>query len=65
MAQGDREMRAVRVGGVTLHAREDGPGDAPARRFELIRGAGHLPPVEQPEALGSLITQFLEETGHV
>lgn len=30
-------------------------------RFELIRGAGHIPPVETPEALGALITDFLKE----
>lgn len=34
-------------------------------RFELIRGAGHLPPVEQPEAYAALLTQFLKDTGHV
>jgi len=37
----------------------------PGSRFELIRHAGHLPPVEQPEELARLITQFLKETGHV
>jgi 3-oxoadipate enol-lactonase len=31
----------------------------PGSRFELIRGAGHIPSVEQPEALGALITRFL------
>ncbi len=30
-------------------------------RFELIRGAGHIPCVEAPEALAALITGFLEE----
>ncbi len=34
-------------------------------RFELIRDAGHIPCVEQPEALGALITDFLSETGVV
>lgn len=34
-------------------------------RFEVIRRAGHIPCVEQPAALGRLITGFLEETGHV
>ncbi len=34
-------------------------------RFELIRGAGHLPCVEKPEAFAALLTTFLEETGHV
>ncbi|MFT7390005.1 MAG: 3-oxoadipate enol-lactonase [Paracoccaceae bacterium] len=34
-------------------------------RFELIRGAGHLPCVEQPETTGALIAGFLQEVGHV
>ncbi|GMG85285.1 3-oxoadipate enol-lactonase [Paralimibaculum aggregatum] len=33
----------------------------PGARFELIAGAGHIPCVEQPEALGRLITGFLAE----
>lgn len=37
----------------------------PGSRFEVIPEAGHLPPVEQPAALGRLITDFLRETGHV
>jgi 3-oxoadipate enol-lactonase len=37
----------------------------PGARFELIRGAGHLPCVEQPEAVGALIAAFLHEVGHV
>jgi 3-oxoadipate enol-lactonase len=32
-------------------------------RFELIRGAGHIPCVEQPEVLGGLIGGFLGELG--
>ena len=32
-------------------------------RFELIRGAGHIPCVEQPEALGAAIGRFLGELG--
>jgi 3-oxoadipate enol-lactonase len=35
----------------------------PGARFELIRGAGHLPPVEQPGLLAGLITSFLGEHG--
>ena len=35
----------------------------PGSRFELIRGAGHIPCVEQPEALGALIAGFLDELG--
>jgi 3-oxoadipate enol-lactonase len=34
-------------------------------RFELIRGAGHLPCVEKPEAYAQILTQFLKDTGHV
>ncbi len=34
-------------------------------RFEIIRGAGHIPCVEQPEATAALITRFLQETNHV
>ena len=37
----------------------------PGSRFELIRGAGHIPPVEQPEHLAGLINGFLREIGHV
>ncbi|WP_425093698.1 3-oxoadipate enol-lactonase [Tropicimonas sp. S265A] len=37
----------------------------PGARFELIRQAGHLPHVEQPKAYAALLTDFLEETGHV
>ena len=35
----------------------------PGSRFELIRRAGHLPCIEQPEVLGRLIGGFLNETG--
>ena len=31
----------------------------PDARFELIRGAGHLPMVEKPEAFAALLTDFL------
>lgn len=37
----------------------------PGSRFEVIRGAGHLPPVEAPAALGALVTEFLEDHGLV
>ena len=33
-------------------------------RFELIRRAGHLPCVEQPDAYAALLTQFLRDIGH-
>ena len=34
-------------------------------RFQLIRGAGHLPCVEKPAAYAEVLTAFLKETGHV
>lgn len=37
----------------------------PGSRFELIRGAGHLPCVEVPEAYAALLTDFIEATGHL
>lgn len=33
-------------------------------RFEIVRGAGHIPCVEQPEATAKLIAGFLAELGH-
>ncbi|PRY92669.1 3-oxoadipate enol-lactonase [Hasllibacter halocynthiae] len=37
----------------------------PGSRFELIRGAGHLPCVERPEAFAAALAGFLRATGHV
>ena len=34
-------------------------------RFELIRGAGHLPMVEKPAEYAALLTGFLKEAGHL
>jgi len=34
-------------------------------RFEIIRGAGHIPCIEQPEATAALIAGFLKEKNHV
>lgn len=34
-------------------------------RFQLIRGAAHLPCVEQPEEYAAILTTFLKEQGHV
>ncbi len=34
-------------------------------KFHLIRGAGHLPCVENPEEYAALLTEFIRETGHV
>ena len=35
----------------------------PGARFELIRGAGHIPCVEAPEALARILGDFLKEQG--
>ncbi|MEM7508727.1 MAG: 3-oxoadipate enol-lactonase [Pseudomonadota bacterium] len=37
----------------------------PNSRFELIRDAGHLPCVEQPEVFANHLSGFLAEIGHV
>jgi 3-oxoadipate enol-lactonase len=37
----------------------------PGSRFQLIRKAGHLPCVEQPETYARLLTEFLTEVGHL
>ncbi len=37
----------------------------PGARFELIRGVGHIPCVEAPEAYAALLTAFIEQTGHL
>jgi 3-oxoadipate enol-lactonase len=37
----------------------------PGARFELIRGTGHLPCVEKPEAYAALLIEFLREIGHL
>jgi 3-oxoadipate enol-lactonase len=35
----------------------------PGARFEIIRGAGHIPCVETPEAMARILTDFLKEQG--
>lgn len=37
----------------------------PGARFALIRGAGHVPPVDEPEAWAAEVTTFLRAIGHV
>ncbi len=37
----------------------------PGSRFELMRGCGHLPCVEDPQGYADLLTGFLRETGHL
>ena len=36
----------------------------PGARFALIRGAGHLPVVDQPELWAGHVGQFLRDIGH-
>jgi 3-oxoadipate enol-lactonase len=33
--------------------------------FHLLRGAGHLPPADQPEAFADALTDFLASIGHI
>jgi 3-oxoadipate enol-lactonase len=37
----------------------------PGSQFHLIRKAGHLPCVEQPEEYAAVLTRFMQEVGHV
>ncbi|MFQ6546322.1 3-oxoadipate enol-lactonase [Aestuariibius sp. 2305UL40-4] len=37
----------------------------PGARFEIMRGVGHLPCVEDPETYAALLTGFLREIGHL
>lgn len=37
----------------------------PGSQFELIRKAGHLPCVEQPETYAALLTDFMTRIGHI
>ena len=37
----------------------------PGSKFELIRRAGHLPCVEQPEEYARILTQFMRDVGHI
>ncbi|MBT9384515.1 3-oxoadipate enol-lactonase [Pseudooceanicola sp. CBS1P-1] len=37
----------------------------PGSKFEMIRGAGHLPCVEDPEEYARILKDFIKETGHV
>lgn len=34
-------------------------------RFALIRGAGHLPPIDKPEEFAAILAEFLRDIGHV
>jgi 3-oxoadipate enol-lactonase len=37
----------------------------PGSKFKLIRRAGHLPFIEQPQAYAETLTEFLREIGHI
>ncbi|MFK7874260.1 MAG: 3-oxoadipate enol-lactonase [Paracoccaceae bacterium] len=37
----------------------------PGSKFHLIRGTGHLPCVENPQAFADVLCDFLAETGHI
>ena len=37
----------------------------PGAEFRLIRGAGHLPMLDQPQAMAQAVTDFLRRIGHV
>lgn len=37
----------------------------PGSQFELIRKAGHLPCVDQPDAYAKILTRFLRDIGHI
>lgn len=39
-------------------------GLIPGSRFELIRGTGHMPPVEKPTVYAAILTDFLRDIGH-
>ena len=65
----------LRIPAVGLGGDEDGstPPDLvretvsliPGGVFHLIRGAGHLPCIEQPEATANVIADFLKQIGHI
>ncbi|UWQ13783.1 3-oxoadipate enol-lactonase [Aliiroseovarius sp. M344] len=40
-------------------------GLIPGAQFQLIRGTGHLPPVEKPDEFARHLTDFLARIGHV
>jgi 3-oxoadipate enol-lactonase len=37
----------------------------PGSRYDLIRGAGHLPCVEKPADYAEILARFLRDIGHV
>lgn len=47
----------------SLQTHEDMVGLIPGAKLEVVRGAGHLVPLEQPERTNELISDWLESTG--
>jgi 3-oxoadipate enol-lactonase len=37
----------------------------PGARFRLLRGTGHVPPIDAPEAYAACLTEFITATGHL
>lgn len=37
----------------------------PGSSFQLIKGAGHLPPLSQPDQMADRLTEFLDQIGHI
>ena len=68
-------VQDIRVPVLAIAGSEDGstPPDLvretadliPGARFEIIRGAGHLPMVEKPEVFAGVLTDFLRDNGIV
>ncbi|MBF9036051.1 3-oxoadipate enol-lactonase [Rhodobacterales bacterium HKCCE2091] len=66
---------ALRLPALVIAGSEDGstPPDLvreladtiPGARYQLIHGAGHLPPVEMPEKFAALVSDFLRAVGHL
>ena len=73
----DLTLQATKIGVPTLVVTGDEDGSTPpdvvramanliaGARFEIIKQSGHLPCIEQPEALAALIAGHLQEAGHV
>jgi pimeloyl-ACP methyl ester carboxylesterase len=56
VAAGEHEFSDFREGAEAIASA------IPGARLELIEGAGHLAPLEQPEAFGALLLAFLDQT---
>jgi 3-oxoadipate enol-lactonase len=37
----------------------------PGAQFRLLRGTGHVPPIDAPEAYAACLTEFITATGHL